>query len=93
MKKNAKFYACFLELVKANMNYTSEIVRINTTVQPTPDVEIEVDIDIGYAIFLPVLILTTTVMNIGTIVAFWRLPTLRDKPSELLILNLACSDF
>ena len=74
------------------MNYTSDTVLLNATLQPIPDVEVEVDLNIGYAIFVPVLILTTTAMNIGTIVAFWKIPTLRDKPSELLILNLACSD-
>ena len=50
------------------------------------------EIDIGYAVFLPVLIIVTTIMNSGTIVAFWKLPSLREKPSEMLILNLACSD-
>ena len=74
------------------MNYTSDTVLLNATLQPIPDVEVEVDLNIGYAIFVPVLILTTTAMNIGTIAAFWKIPTLRDKPSELLILNLACSD-
>ena len=74
------------------MNYTPDYVGLNASLQPTSDVEVEVDINIGFAIFFPVLILTTTSMNIGTIVALWKLPTLRDKPSELLILNLACSD-
>ncbi|XP_072016312.1 allatostatin-A receptor-like [Amphiura filiformis] len=31
-------------------------------------------------------------MNVGTVAAFWKMPSLREKPSELLILNLACSD-
>ena len=74
------------------MNYTPDYVGLNATLQPIQDEDVEININIGYAIFVPVLILVTTAMNIGTIAAFWKIPTLRDKPSELLILNLACSD-
>ena len=81
-----------LTAIKGNMNYTPDYVGLNVSLQTIPDEDVEIDINIGYAIFVPVLILVTTAMNIGTIAAFWKIPTLRDKPSELLILNLACSD-
>ena len=50
-------------------------------------------VNVGFAILLPTLILIAVVMNLGTIVAFWKVPSiLRENPSELLILNLACAD-
>ncbi|XP_072016313.1 allatostatin-A receptor-like [Amphiura filiformis] len=64
------------------MNETS-----NNTVDPFPFV-----VNVGFAIFIPLVILTGMVMNLGTITAFWKLPVLRESPSELLILNLACAD-
>ncbi len=49
-------------------------------------------VNVGFAVFIPFLILTATVMNLGTIAAFWKVPILRENPSELLILNLAFAD-
>ena len=46
-----------------------------------------------FAIFIPILCFLITIGNLGTIIAFWKLPSLRDKPSELLILSLSCADF
>ena len=60
----------------------------NSTPQPTEVIEI----NIAYAIFIPLLSLFAIVGNLLIIVAFWRLPSLREKPSELLILNLSCID-
>ncbi len=51
-----------------------------------------IEVNIAYSIFIPAVIFVITAMNLGTIIAFWKLPQLREKPSELLILNLACSD-
>ncbi|XP_072016311.1 D(1A) dopamine receptor-like [Amphiura filiformis] len=68
------------------MDMTTELL---STENATSD---RLEVDIGFAIFLPIFILVTTVMNLGTIIAFWKMPSLREKPSELLILNLACSD-
>ena len=50
-------------------------------------------VNIFYAIFIPILWFLITIGNLGTIIAFWKLPSLRDKPSELLILSLSCADF
>ena len=69
---------------------------MNSTLSPltmnNPAEVLDDEVNTGYAIFLSVLVLITVTMNMGTIVAFWKLPTLYEKPSELLILNLACSD-
>ncbi len=50
------------------------------------------EVNVLYAVFIPFLIFTATLMNLMTIAAFWKVPSLREEPSELLILNLACSD-
>ena len=50
-------------------------------------------VDIFFAIFLPILCSITSIANFATIVAFFREPSLRERPSELLILSLACADF
>ena len=49
-------------------------------------------VNVFYAIFYPTLIIVTSIMNLATIGAFWKLRSLREKPSELFILNLACAD-
>ena len=70
----------------ATMDNTTVLTMNETLDRPT------FDVNIGYAVFMPLLILVIIVMNLGTIYAFWKVPTLREKPSELLILNLACAD-
>ena len=50
-------------------------------------------VNVFFAIFIPFLCFLITIGNLGTIIAFWKLPSLRDKPSELLILSLSCADF
>ena len=60
----------------------------NTEVGPgTP-----IQINIAYAIVVPIIIVIGTVFNLTTILAFWKMPGLRDKPSDLLILNLSVVD-
>ena len=49
-------------------------------------------INIGYAIFMPVLAILVIFGNVLIIYAFWKLPSLREKTSELLILNLSIVD-
>lgn len=51
-----------------------------------------IQINIYYAIAFPLISLVTTVFNLTTIVAFIKVPGLRDKPGEFLILNLCCAD-
>ena len=51
-----------------------------------------IEINIHFAILIPVLVLVTTILNMGTIMTFWKFPSLREKPSDLLILNLSCAD-
>ena len=53
----------------------------------------DVKVNVFFATFLPLLSLATIVLNSMTILAFWKLDKLREKPSELLILNLSCADF
>ena len=72
------------------MNSTLSPLMMNGSTELTEVLDAEVNIP--YAVFLPVLVLITVMMNTGTIVAFWKLPRLYENPSELLILNLACSD-
>lgn len=65
------------------------------TVSTTPDDDDAFqypDVNIFFAIFIPLLSILTVVSNIMIIIAFWKLPNLREKPSELLILNLSCVD-
>ena len=51
-----------------------------------------VTVNVFYAIVIPLTSLVATTLNIATIYAFWKLPKLRHKPSEVLILNLSCAD-
>lgn len=62
----------------------------NTTFVEDSDTPFE--INILYAIFIPLLSFFTIVGNLLILLAFWKVPSLRDKPSELLILNLSCID-
>ena len=50
------------------------------------------DVNVFFAIFIPILSSLTVIGNVMIIVAFWKLPNLREKPSELLILNLSIVD-
>ena len=52
-----------------------------------------VGFNLFYAIFLPTFCTTTVLGNLATIRAFWKLPELWERPSEALILSLACADF
>ena len=54
--------------------------------------DVDVTVNVFYAIVIPLTSLVATGLNIATIYAFWRLPKLRHKPSEVLILNLSCAD-
>ncbi|XP_072021286.1 5-hydroxytryptamine receptor 7-like [Amphiura filiformis] len=66
---------------------------ITTVVTETGTITLDsFEVNIFYAILLPLLILVAVAMNLITIAAFWKMPILREEPSELLILNLACSD-
>ncbi len=38
------------------------------------------------------MVIITLLGNIGTIVAFWKVRSLREKPSDFFILNLSCAD-
>ena len=49
-------------------------------------------VSIFFAIFIPILSFVTIFGNTAIIVAFWKVPSLLEKPSELLILNLAFVD-
>ena len=45
-----------------------------------------------YGLFMSVLILLTVAGNFGTIMAFWKVRSLREKPSDLLILSLSIAN-
>ena len=47
----------------------------------------------NYTATMAILSLLTIFANLGTILAFWQDQTLRDKPSDLLILSLSFVDF
>ena len=46
-----------------------------------------------YMFLLPFIATVATFANLLTMVAFWKEPKLREKPSDLLIFALACVDF
>lgn len=58
---------------------------------PSSDVTINM-INLFYAVFLPCLSAMTIAGNLAIIVAYYKVPGLREKPSDLLILNLAVTD-
>lgn len=52
----------------------------------------KLNVNIFFAIFLPCLSMAIVVGNVMIIVAFWKVPSLLDKASEYLILNLSIID-
>ena len=50
------------------------------------------EINLFYLIFIPTICFLIILGNSATIVAFWKLPSLRNKPSDLLILHLSITD-
>lgn len=56
--------------------------------------ESQIRLPLYYAevIIMSVVTLLVFVGNTGTIAAFWKVPALREKPSNLLILSLSCAD-
>ena len=81
-----RLYLTGRELSLVTMDYTADLTTNETLYKPT------FVVNIGYAVFMPLLILVIIVMNLGTISAFWKVPSLRGKPSDLFVLNLACAD-
>ena len=72
---------------------TSVMITINTTVDTdAADDNAVISVKISYLVFMLSLSLFTIVGNILIIIAFWKVPSLREKPSELLILNLSFVD-
>lgn len=51
------------------------------------------DINLFFAISIPPIGFMTLFGNAAVMLAFWKVPGLKQKPSNLLILNLAVSDF
>ncbi len=49
-------------------------------------------INIGISIISILLILMTVLANLGIIIAFWKIKSFGEKPSEFFILILACVD-
>ncbi len=72
------------------MEFNVEYRNVYVTNSTTNDGAIEVNI--FFAIFIPILILVTSALNLATIAAFWKIPSLRMKPGDLLILNLSVVD-
>ena len=52
----------------------------------------ELEINVAYAVVIPTVCILTIIGNLGTLYAFWKLPELLEKPSEMLILSLSCAD-
>ncbi len=67
------------------------MIEDNISMNATLDDD-SLDVDYFYAIFLPLLCFITSLGNLVTIIAFVREPSLRRRPSELLILSLSCAD-
>ncbi len=58
-----------------------------------PDVSARLNVNINMTIWTILLSAITSLANLGTIVAFVKVKSLREKPSNLLILSLAVVDF
>ena len=67
-------------------NATQDITTVNSS-----DI-LELQVDFAFAIFIPTLCFFIILGNLATIIAFWKVPSLCETPSELLILSLSCSD-
>lgn len=71
-----------------SLNFSSVVADTGPVAKP-------VFLDPSYDSTVPVVIIMsvlTVFANLGTIVAFYTDPTVRTKPSDLIILNLACAD-
>lgn len=76
------------------MTFTSSPF-VNTTLEVIFDVESGHAIPVITRTFATILIIVaplTVLANIGTSLAFWREPSLRQKPSDLLLVSLTCCD-
>ena len=69
-------------------NTTADLITNATN----DDTGISYTINYYFAVFIPLLSLLIITGNILIMVAFWKLPSIRDKPSEYLILNLSFVD-
>ena len=63
-----------------------------TTLAPLVTGSGGIDVNLFYAVFHPFLALVTVIGNLLTIIAFWKEPRLRERPSDLLIPSLAWID-
>ena len=50
------------------------------------------DINLTFAVFLSSIIILIVLSNLATIIAFWKERTLREKPSDLMLLSLSVAD-
>ena len=73
----------YVTYLARNMSYILIASSVNETA---------VEVNVFYAMVLPVISLLATFLNVAIIYAFWKLPKLCQRPSELLVLNLSCSD-
>ncbi len=64
----------------------------STAVNATSVTNTSTNYNLFFAILIPSICFLTVIGNLGTIYAFWRLPSLREKPSEFLILHLSFAD-
>ena len=63
-----------------------------TTNGTLSDNDSKIQVQIAYAIGIPILCAIIIIGNLGTMYAFWKLPDLWEKPSEMLILSLSFAD-
>ena len=74
------------------MNKMNESTFNNTANETSFSLDSSFEINVTYAVAISIVCILTIVGNLGTINAFRKLPELLDKPSEMLILSLSCSD-
>ncbi len=53
---------------------------------------VQTEINAAYAFLLPLLTVLTILTNLGIIAAFWKVHSLREKPSNMIILCLSVFD-
>ena len=73
----------------ASTNHSSEIRNLETLSLP---LALTWSISLKHAILLPLLTLCTVIANTGTIFVFLKDRSLREKPSDIFILILSCTD-
>ncbi len=73
-----------------NINSSNDL--IDPEMMNNTDIHITTKVDLAFAIFIPILCFFIVIGNLATIIAFLKIPSLHEVPSEYLVLSLSCAD-